>query len=62
MVEIGIYDIFGAKLNNISYSIQKLEPFSGNLIMDCSNIPSGVYFARVALGSENLNIPIVIRK
>jgi len=35
---------------------------SSNLIMDCSNIPSGVYFARVALGSENLNIPIVVSK
>lgn len=60
--EIGIYDIFGAKLNNINYSIQKFQPFSGNLIVDCTNIPSGVYFARVALGGENLNIPIVVSK
>jgi len=60
--ELGLYDIFGAKIIATNLSIQKINPFNGNLIVDCSNLSSGIYFAKVNLGIESISIPIVISR
>lgn len=61
--DIAVFNIYGAKIEgkeNITIDI--LQPYSGDLIWDCSSQSSGIYFIRILHGDYTKVIPVMIDK
>jgi photosystem II stability/assembly factor-like uncharacterized protein len=59
--EIGIYNIYGAKVSDRSkISFDKLNLYSGYLIWNCAGIETGVYMIVIKHGTETRTIKVVV--
>ncbi|OGU39598.1 MAG: hypothetical protein A2X61_11185 [Ignavibacteria bacterium GWB2_35_12] len=58
---ISVYNILGYQiLDKKQFSFTQINSYSGELIWDSSNYPSGVYFISVKLGPNSITLPLVI--
>jgi hypothetical protein len=57
-----IYDIYGERMKNTGIKFEPTNNYSGKLIWECSNIPTGVYLLQIKLGEEQKSIPIIINR
>jgi hypothetical protein len=61
--EINVYDIYGAKIcGRERIRIDKLQPYSGYLVWDCSNVPTGVYLIVVKHGTITKTIKAIVNR
>ncbi|OGU60285.1 MAG: hypothetical protein A2X64_03565 [Ignavibacteria bacterium GWF2_33_9] len=57
-----LYNIYGEKLEKFHVKFIQESNSSGRLILDCNEVPSGVYLLQIKLGEEQKSIPIIINK
>jgi photosystem II stability/assembly factor-like uncharacterized protein len=58
-----IYNIYGEKIDSKGkISLNKLTPYSGHLIWDCSNVEPGIYIIRVKHGTGFNTIKVMVSK
>jgi len=60
--EISFYDLNGDKLINPNYTIEPINIFSANIVLDCEELKNGIYFLSVSLENESKSVKINIRK
>lgn len=49
---INFYDFLGNKLISPSFSIEPINNFSANIVLNCKELKSGIYFISINLGNE----------
>ena len=60
--EISFYDLNGDKLINPNYTIEPINIFSANIVLDCKKLKNGIYFLSVSLETESKSVKINIMK
>lgn len=59
--DISIYDLTGNELNvEGDLTINKQEQYYGNLVWDCSEVPTGVYIININHGTEERSVKVIV--
>jgi len=61
--EMFVYDMYGTKVaGKEKLRIDKLTAYSGNLVWDCSGVPTGIYLINIKHGTQNRTIKAIVTK
>jgi hypothetical protein len=61
--EMTVYNIYGKKVaGKEKIRIDKLTNYSGNLVWDCSEVPSGIYIIYITHGTESRAVKVIVNK
>lgn len=61
--EMFVYDMYGVKVaGKEKIRIDKLTAYSGNLVWDCSGIPTGIYLINIKHGTRTRTIKAIVTK
>jgi hypothetical protein len=61
--EMTVYNIYGTKVaGKEKLRLDKLTNYSGNLVWDCSDVPSGIYLITIKHGTETRAVKVIVNK
>ena len=61
--EMFVYDMYGTKVaGKEKLRIDKLTAYSGNLVWDCSGVPTGIYLINIKHGTQTRTIKAIVTK
>jgi hypothetical protein len=61
--EMTVYNIYGTKVaGKEKLRLDKLTSYSGNLVWDCSDVPSGIYLITIKHGTETRAVKVIVNK
>lgn len=58
--KINVYTSYGTKINNPEISIEKISSYQANIVWNCRNYTTGIYYITVTLSNETVSIPVVV--